>query len=168
MGGAKSGNGGDFVIRGARPEDSALILELIRKLAAYDGEEDRVDTSVEEIRESLFEKKQAEAIIGEEAGEPVSFALYYHNYSTFLGRANLYLEDLFVEERCRGRGYGRAMLRRLAGIALSRGCKRLDWLCLDFNESAIGFYKGLGAVAIDDRRIFRMEGSSLREFADLE
>jgi GNAT superfamily N-acetyltransferase len=156
----------DFAIREARPEDSELILEFIIKLAAYDREEDKVVASADDIRRSLFDRKEAEVIIGDENGSPVAFAVYYRNYSTFLGRANLYLEDLFVEERCRGRGYGTAMLRHLARIAVRRGDERLSWLCLDFNVEAIEFYKSLGAVVTDDRRVFSVDGSALRRLSD--
>ncbi|MDR1965828.1 MAG: GNAT family N-acetyltransferase, partial [Synergistaceae bacterium] len=137
-----------FAIRDAVPSDCGVILEFIRKLASYDGEGMSVTATEADIRESLFEERQACAIIGEEDGEPVAFAGFLYNYSTFLGRANVYLEDLFVEERCRGRGHGRAMLGFLARTALERGCKRLDWLCLDDNARAKAFYGKLGARAI--------------------
>jgi GNAT superfamily N-acetyltransferase len=159
--------GAEFVIRGARPEDSARILKFIEKLADYDGEKDQIAATAEDIRESLFGKKQAEVIFGEENGEPVAFAVYFQNYSTFLGKANLYLEDLFVEERCRGRGYGKAMLRRLAEIAVRRGFERLDWLCLNSKTGAVGFYERLGAAAFDDRKLFRLQGDALRALADV-
>ncbi|MDR3254267.1 MAG: GNAT family N-acetyltransferase [Synergistaceae bacterium] len=155
----------DFAIRDARPEDSELILEFIIKLASYDREGDKVIASADDIRRSLFDRKEAEVVIGAENGSPVAFAVYYQNYSTFLGRANLYLEDLFVEERCRGKGYGTAMLRHLARIAVRRGGERLDWLCLDFNVEAIDFYKSLGAMVIDDRRVFGVHGAALRRLA---
>ncbi|ADY55737.1 GCN5-related N-acetyltransferase [Syntrophobotulus glycolicus DSM 8271] len=154
-----------FAVRWAEAEDAGVIWELIHRLAALEKMEDQVTATVEDIRISLFEKKQAEVIIGEAAGEPAAFALFFHHYSTFLGHANLYLEDLFVREEYRGRGLGRALLSRLAEIALERGCGRLDWLCLDWNAPAISFYQRLGARVLDDRRVWRISGDRLTALA---
>lgn len=151
-------------IRFAREEDAALILEFIRQLAVFEKLEDQITASAEDIRVSLFEKRQAEVIIAEVSGEPAAFALFFHNYSTFLGKANLFLEDLFVKEEYRGHGLGEAMLRRLAQIAVERGCERLDWLCLDWNHPAIAFYQRVGAVILADRRVFRISGDRLADF----
>lgn len=128
-----------FAIRPAGESDAALLLSLIRELAVCEKLDDQITANEEDIRVSLFEKKQAEAIIGEANGRQSAFALFFHNYSTFLGKANLYLEDLFVKEEFRGRGVGKAMLRYLAAIDVERGCERLDWLCLDRNRSTGGF-----------------------------
>ena len=155
-------------IRFAENKDAALILEFIRDLALFEGMEDQVIAAAEDVRASLFESKQAEVIIGEVNGKPAAFALFFHNYSTFLGKANLYLEDLFVREEHRGQGIGKAMLRRLAEIAVERGCGRLDWLVLDDNRPAIGFYRKLGAESLSDRRVFRISGNRLAAFAKSE
>lgn len=158
----------EFSIRFAEERDAALILSFIRELAVYEHLEDQVRANEEDIRVSLFERRQAEVLLGEANGLPAAFAVFFHNYSTFLGKANLYLEDLFVREEYRGRGLGRAMLRRLAQIAAERGCERLDWLCLDWNSPAIAFYRGLGAQVIGDRRVFRLSGERLAGFAASE
>lgn len=155
----------ELTVRFARPVDAGLILELIRALAAYEESVDLVTATVAEIRTSLFEKNQAEVLIAEVGGEAAAFALFFHNYSTFLGRANLYLEDLFVKERFRGSGVGKALFQRLAEIAAERGCQRLDWLCLDVNEDAADFYRKLGATVIDDRKVFRLSGPKLAALA---
>ena len=157
-----------FLIRFANEKDAALILALIRELAVFERLEDQITATLEDIRVSLFEKRQAEVIIGEVNGEPAAFALFFHNYSTFLGKANLFLEDLFVKEEYRGNGFGKAMLRHLAEIAVERGCERLDWLCLDWNSPAIAFYQGVGAIILDDRRVFRISGDRLADFAKSE
>ncbi len=157
-----------FLIRFANEKDAALILALIRELAVFERLEDQITATLEDICVSLFEKRQAEVIIGEVNGEPAAFALFFHNYSTFLGKANLFLEDLFVKEEYRGNGFGKAMLRHLAEIAVERGCERLDWLCLDWNSPAIAFYQGVGAIILDDRRVFRISGDRLADFAKSE
>ncbi len=157
-----------FTIRPAREEDCPLILEFIRALARHEKLEHKVVATPESLRQQLFTQKRAEALIGEEAGEAVAFAVYFHNFSTFLGRANLYLEDLFVKPECRGNGYGRAMFAKLAAIALDRGCKRLDWWCLDWNEPAIAFYRRLGAAPCDAYTVYRLEGESLAALARTE
>lgn len=156
---------GEFTIRYAEEKDVPLVLEFIRELAAYEHLEDEVVATEDSIRESLFAKRHAEVIVGESDGAPVAFALFFYNYSTFLGQANLYLEDLFVKEEYRDRGFGKAMLRRLAGIAVERGCKRLDWWCLDWNRPAADFYRSLGAIAMEDWTVFRLEGPALADMA---
>lgn len=155
----------NFTIRQATPEDSGLILEFIKALAVYEKMADEVVATEAGLRETIFEKGQAGVIIGEENGVPVAFALYFHNYSTFLGKANLYLEDLFVKESCRGRGYGKAMLQKLAAIAVQEGCGRLDWWCLNWNVSSVAFYKSLGAVPMDEWTTFRLEKDALANLA---
>lgn len=154
-----------FVIRFVKEEDAGLILEFIRRLADYEGLSDEVVATEEDLFDSLFVKHQAEVIIGEYNGKPVAFALFFHNFSTFLGKANLYLEDLFVEEEHRGRKLGRAMFACLAKIAIERGCERLDWWCLDWNEPAIAFYERMGARPMSDWTVYRLDGRSLGELA---
>ena len=155
-----------FTIRNAAREDCPLILQFIRQLAAYEKLESQVVATLQTLEQSLFEKKQAEVMIGEENGIPVAFALFFHNFSTFLGKANLYLEDLYVQEAYRGRGYGQAMLQRLAQIAIARDCERLDWWCLDWNTASIRFYKAMGADAMTDWTVYRLQGEQLRRMAE--
>lgn len=154
-----------FVIRQATSDDCALILQFIRDLAVYEKMEDQVVATECQLHDSLFVKRQAEVIIGEENGTPVAFALYFHNFSTFLGKANLYLEDLYVNESYRGRGYGKMMFLKLANIAVERGCGRLDWWCLDWNKSSIEFYLSLGAVPMSDWTVYRLESGALEALA---
>ena len=155
-----------LIIRAATPEDVPELLRLIRGLAAYEKLEHEVTASEDKLRASLFGPRQvAEAVLGEEAGRAVGLAVYFHNYSTFRANAGLYLEDLFVEPAHRGKGYGKALLLHVAGIAARRGCERMEWSVLDWNEPAIGFYRGLGAVVMDDWRICRLTGENLRKAA---
>lgn len=154
-----------LAIRFAEEKDTALILDFIRGLAEYEKMLDEVVATEALLREWLFEKKSAEVIIAEEEGTPVGFALFFHNFSTFLGRAGLYLEDLFVLPAYRGRGYGKALLRRLAQIALERGYGRMEWWCLDWNRPSIDFYLSLGAEAMTDWTTYRLTGASLEAMA---
>lgn len=154
-----------FTIRQATRDDCGIILEFIRDLARYEKLEDQVVATEEGLRRSIFERGQAGVIIGEFEGRPVGFALYFHNYSTFLGKANLYLEDLYVREEYRGKGFGKQLFIRLAAIATEEDCERLDWWCLNWNEPSIAFYKSLGAVAMDEWTVFRLEGGALRALA---
>ncbi|MDR2044228.1 MAG: GNAT family N-acetyltransferase [Clostridium sp.] len=153
-------------IRYAEEADAALILHFIKELAAWEGMGDQVAATEADIRSSLFGRRQAEAIIGEADGNPAAFALFFHSYSTFLGKANLFLEDLFVRKPYRGGGIGTAMLQRLAQIAAGRGCGRLDWLVLDDNADGAAFYRKHGATALTDRRIYRLEAERLTAFAE--
>jgi len=146
----------NFNIRKATPVDTPIILHLITQLAIYEKLEHEVVTSVEELRENIFEKKHAEVIIAEENGKPVGFALYFYNFSTFLGKPGLYLEDLFVEPECRGKGYGKALLIALAKIAKEKNCGRMEWSVLDWNTPSIEFYKALGAKPMDEWTVFRL------------
>jgi len=153
-------------IRTAARADIPLILELIRALAEYEKLADMCVATVEKLDASLFgQRPYAEAIIGEWDGAPAGFALYFHNYSTFLAQPGIYLEDLFVKPEFRGNGIGKALLIRLAQIAEERGCGRVEWSVLDWNEPSIGFYKKLGARALDDWTIFRVAGPDLAKLA---
>jgi GNAT superfamily N-acetyltransferase len=153
-------------IRNATVTDVPLILTFIRDLAIYEKLEHKVVATEDKLRETLFGTPRfAEVIIGEVDGQPVGFALFFHNYSTFLARPGIYLEDLFVKPEARGHGYGRALLARLAKIANERGCGRLEWAVLDWNAPAIGFYEFLGAVPLDDWRTFRLMGDALDRLA---
>lgn len=154
-----------FHIRQAVPADVKIILEFIQKLGAYEKLSHEVVATEAKLHKTLFEQKMAEVIIGEYQGVPVGFALFFHNYSTFLGQAGIYLEDLFVDPGMRGKGFGKKMLSHLAKLAVERGCGRLEWSCLDWNEPSICFYKGLGAKPLDDWTIFRVTGDRLQKMA---
>ena len=155
----------DLRIRIAEVGDTPLILEFIKDLAEYEGMLNAVVATEEQLKETLFEKKQAEVIIGEYKGEPVGFALFFHNYSTFLGKANLFLEDLYVKPKARGTGTGKALLACLAKIAVEQGCGRLEWWCLDWNEPSIRFYKQMGATPMEDWTTYRVDGNALPALA---
>jgi len=156
----------DFRIRLARPGDAPTILALIRDLAEYERAPNEVVTTEEQLRKNLFgPQPTAEVLLGEEAGVPVCFALFFHNFSTWMGRRGLYLEDLFVKPAVRGRGYGRALLVRLAQIARERECGRMEWAVLDWNEPAIQFYRKLGARPNDDWTIFRLTMDGISQLA---
>jgi len=153
-----------LVIRAATAADSATLLSLIQALADYEKLSHEVVATAETLRETLFgEHPQAEAIIAEWDGAPAGFALFFHNYSTFLSRRGLYLEDLFVKPELRGQGIGKALFLRLAQIAVERGCGRFEWSVLDWNEPAIGFYGSLGAEPMSEWTMFRLSGDALRK-----
>ena len=153
-------------IRPATEADVQLLVEFIRALAEYEKLLDEVVATEEGVRQSLFgEKPAAEALIGEWEGEPVAFAVIFQNFSTFMGRSGLYLEDLFVKPEYRNRGIGKLILKHLAKIAVERGCPRFEWIALDWNEPAIKFYEGLGAKQLTDKRYFRMSGEPLKRLA---
>jgi len=156
---------GNFQIRFAAREDVPTILGFIRALAEYERLSDEVVATEALLREWLFDKQKAEVLIGEQDGRPVAFALFFHNFSTFLGRAGIYLEDLYVCPEARGKGIGKAMLRQVARLAAERGCGRLEWWCLDWNEDSIAFYKSFGAEAMSDWTVYRLAGEALTAFA---
>jgi GNAT superfamily N-acetyltransferase len=155
-----------FEIREATESDVPLILQFIRDLAEYEKLAHLVVASEEKLRATLFGSSPfAEVVIAEEDGTPAGFAIFFHNYSTFLAQPGIYLEDLFVKPECRGRGYGTALLARLAQIARARDCGRVEWAVLDWNEPSIAFYKSLGARPMDDWRTFRLTGEALEKLA---
>lgn len=151
--------------RYAERSDIKLILHYIRELADYEKLLHEVVATEELLEEWIFEKKKAEVIFGMEGDKEIGFALFFHNFSTFLGRAGLYLEDLYVSPEHRGKGYGKAMFKKLASIAVERGCGRLDWWCLDWNKSSIDFYLAMGAIAMDEWTVYRLEGERLKALA---
>ena len=155
----------DIRFRFAQEEDCRLILKFIRSLARYEKMSDEVVATEEILREWLFVKKKAEVIFALDGEKEVGFALFFHNFSTFLGRAGIYLEDLYVRPSYRGKGYGKALLIKLAQIAVTRGCGRLEWACLDWNKPSIDFYKSLGAVPMDEWTVYRVSGQTLEEMA---
>jgi GNAT superfamily N-acetyltransferase len=157
----------NFEIRPARVADVPIILELIRDLATYERAPKEVTATEEQLRDVLFGKKPAaEVLLAFEDAEPVGFAVFFHNFSTWLGRAGVYLEDLFVKPEHRGKGYGRALLVDLAKIARDRGCGRMEWAVLDWNEPAIEFYKKLGAKPMDEWTVFRLTRDGIAQLAD--
>jgi GNAT superfamily N-acetyltransferase len=156
----------DLLLREATEADVPLVLKFIRDLAEYEKLSHTVVATEEAVRSTLFgPKPYAEVILAEWKGAPAGFALFFHNYSTFLAKPGLYLEDLFVEPQLRGNGIGKALLRRLAQIAVERDCGRMEWAVLDWNEPSIAFYKSLGAVPMSDWIINRLTGDTLKALA---
>lgn len=154
-----------FKLRFATERDIPLILYFIRELAAYEVMLDEVTATEELLYESLFQRKMAEVIIGEYQDKPVSFALFFHNFSTFLGKPGIYLEDLYVIPEMRGKGIGKIILAFLAKLTLERNCGRLEWWCLDWNEPSVNFYKAMGAVPMDEWTVYRLSGQALEDLA---
>ena len=154
-----------FNIRFAVREDIPTLLGFIRELADYEHMLDAVVADPDEMAAWMFERRVAECLLAEEDGRPVGMALFFHNYSTWLGRAGIYLEDLYVQPAYRGRGYGKALLARLAALTLERKCGRLEWACLDWNTPSIGFYRALGAVPMDEWTTYRLTGDALNKMA---
>jgi Acetyltransferases len=153
-------------LRFAQETDVPLILGLIRELADYEHMADDVMATEQTLADSLFARGAAEAVIAELDGEPVGFALFFHNFSTFLGKPGIYLEDLFVRPAARGLGIGKALLAFLAKLAVERGCGRLEWACLDWNEPSIAFYKSMGARPMTEWTVYREEGQALAALAE--
>ena len=151
--------------RYANKNDCGVILSFIKKLADYEKMSDQVVATEELLYEWIFEKKKAEVLFVCEGEKEVGIALFFHNFSTFLGRAGIYLEDLFVLPEYRGMGYGKALLKRLAQITVERGCGRLEWACLDWNQPSIDFYRSLGTVPMDEWTTYRLTGNTLLEMA---
>ena len=151
--------------RFATREDTPKILWFIKALADYEKMSDEVVATPELLEEWIFDKQKAEVIFALEDGKEVGFALFFHNFSTFLGRAGIYLEDLFVIPEYRGKGYGKALLKKLAQIAVERGCGRLEWWCLDWNKPSIDFYLSLDAEPMSDWTVYRITGDTLNELA---
>ena len=155
-----------LTFRNAGRKDTPLILQFIRKLADYEKMSDEVVADEETLESWIFDKQKAEVIFALEDGKEIGFALFFHNFSTFLGRAGIYLEDLYVEPEYRGKGYGKALLKKLAEIAVQRGCVRLEWWCLDWNKPSIDFYLSLGAQPMSDWTVYRITGDTLKNLAE--
>lgn len=154
------------MIRPAMPADVSTILRLVRELAAFEREPDAVHATEAMLADALFgPSPAAEALVAEQDGGPVGFALFFHNFSTWTGLRGLYLEDLYVTPAARGRGVGKALLAHLAGIAVDRGCARFEWSVLDWNADAIAFYRSVGAVGMEEWTVQRLSGDALRELA---
>ena len=157
----------NFEIRPATEGDVSLILSFIKKLAVYEKLAHKVTATEEVLRETLFgERRYAEVVIGYQGGEPVGFALFFHNYSTFLGKPGIYLEDLFVDEERRGKGFGKALLAYLSRLTKERNCGRLEWAVLNWNEPSINFYESLGAAPMNEWTVFRLTGDALDKLAN--
>ena len=146
-----------YIIRQAKPEDIEIVFELMKSLAIYEKMEDEFVTNPDTLRKNIFEDQFASVLILEESDVPVGFALYFFNYSTFLGKPGLYLEDLFIDPASRGKGYGKALLAELARIAKEKNCGRMEWAVLNWNDPAIEFYKSLGAKPMDTWTVYRLE-----------
>ena len=156
----------ELSFRFAEEKDAEKILYFIKELAAYEKLADEVVATEELLREWIFEKKKAEVLFAVADGNDIGFALFFHNFSTFLGRAGIYLEDLYIMPEYRGHGYGKALLKKLASIAVERGCGRLEWWCLDWNQPSIDFYLSLGAQPMKDWTVYRIAGNTLTEMAE--
>ena len=156
----------ELTFRFAEERDTPLILDFIKWLADYEQLLDQVVADEATLTDQLFRKKNAEVLFALEDGKEVGFALFFHNFSTFLGRSGLYLEDLFVLPEHRGKGYGKAILQKLAAIALERGCGRMEWWCLDWNKPSIAFYKSLGAEPMSGWTVYRLTGETLNSLAE--
>ncbi len=157
----------ELTFRFATKEDTSLILYFIKELASYEKMLDEVVATEELLNEWIFDKQKAEVIFACEDGKEIGFALFFHNFSTFLGRAGIYLEDLYVMPEYRKKGYGKALLKRLAQIAVERGCGRLEWWCLDWNKPSIDFYLSLGAEPMSDWTVYRFAGDNLKFLAEI-
>ncbi len=155
----------ELTFRYAEKKDCGLILHFIRQLASYERMLDEVVATEELLKEWIFEQKKAEVIFACEDGQEIGFALFFHNFSTFLGRAGIYLEDLYVLPEYRNKGYGKAILKKLAQIAVERGCGRLEWWCLDWNQPSIEFYLSLGAEPMKDWTVYRITGDTLKDLS---
>ena len=156
----------ELVFRSATREDVPLILQFIRELADYEKMLHEVVADEATLEEWIFDRQKAEVLFALVDGNEIGFALFFHNFSTFLGRAGIYLEDLYVKPEYRGKGYGTAMLKRLASIAVERKCGRLEWWCLDWNQPSIDFYRSLGAEPMSDWTVYRIAGDTLTHLAE--
>ena len=152
--------------RYAGRSDVPLILRFVKELAEYEKLQDEVVADERTLEEWLFDRQKAEVIFALEDGKEVGYALFFHNFSTFLGRAGIYLEDLYIQPEYRGKGHGKGLLKKLASIAVERGCGRLEWSCLDWNRPSIDFYLSLGAQPMSDWTVYRLAGSTLTELAE--
>lgn len=156
---------GNFVIRNAVSGDENIVLGFIKELADYEKLSHEVVASDRDIHKALFEERTAEVLIAEYEGKAIGFALFFYNFSTFVGKKGIYLEDLYIQPHMRGRGFGKNIFGRLADIALERDCGRLEWSCLDWNQSSIDFYKSLGARAMDEWTVYRLDRDGIKNLS---
>ena len=156
----------NFNIRPAQPGEESLVLGFIKRLAEYEKCADEVVADEATLRQSLFVERSAEVVFAEENGVEIGFAIFFHNFSTFVGRKGLYLEDLFIIPEKRGKGYGKALLKYLANLAVERNCGRMEWICLDWNKPALKVYRSIGAIPMDEWTVQRLDEESLKHFAE--
>ena len=156
----------NVTFRNAERKDTLLILQFIKELADYEKKLNEVVADEATLETWIFDKQKQKSFFAVEDGKEVGFALFFQNFSTFLGRAGIYLEDLYVKPECRGKGYGKALLKKLASIAVERGCGRLEWWCIDWNKPSIDFYLSLGAEAMSDWTVYRIAGNTLTQLAE--
>ncbi|MBQ2677106.1 MAG: GNAT family N-acetyltransferase [Clostridia bacterium] len=152
----------DLNIRFAKREDAGIVLEFIKKIAEYEKMSDQVVNTEQMIQQVVFDNHAAEVILAEVEGKPVGFALFFQNYSTFVGKSGIYLEDLFVDPDMRGKGIGKALIQKIFAIALERNCSRVEWCCLDWNTPSIDFYKYLGAKPMSEWTTYRLAGADIK------
>ena len=152
--------------RDAERKDVPLILQFIKEIAAYEKMSDQVIADETTLETWIFDKEKAEVFFVLEEGKEVGFALYFHNFSTFVGRGGIYLEDVYILPEYRGKGYGKAILKKLAAIAVERGCGRMEWVCLDWNQPSVDFYLSLGAQPMSDWTLYRLTGDALAQLAE--
>ena len=155
----------NFNIRPAQSGEEGLVLEFIKRLAEYEKCADEVVADEATLHQSLFVEHSAEVVFAEEDGAVIGFALFFHNFSTFVGRKGLYLEDLFIVPEKRGKGYGKALLKYLANLAVERNCGRMEWICLDWNQHALKVYRSIGAIPMDEWTVQRLDEEVLKQFA---
>ena len=156
----------NFKIRPVQQGEEGLVLEFIKRLAEYEKCANEVVADEATLHNSLFVERSAEVLFAEEEGVVIGFALFFHNFSTFVGRKGLYLEDLFIIPEKRGRGYGKALLKHLAKLAVERNCGRMEWICLDWNQSALKVYRSIGAIPMDEWTVQRLNEEALKRFAE--
>jgi Sortase and related acyltransferases len=157
---------GTLEFRFAERKDIPLVLRFIKELAQYEKMEQNVTATEPVLEEWIFDRQKAEVVFAVLDGNEIGFALFFHNFSTFVGKAGIYLEDLYVRQEYRGKGYGKQLVRKLARIAVERGCERFEWACLDWNKPSIGFYLSLGAVPMNEWTVYRLSGNGLQNFAE--
>ena len=156
----------EFKIRTTTVEDVSLIFSFIKGIAEYEKMLDEVVATEETLKKSIFEDNRAKVLIGEVNGEAIGFALYFFNFSTFIGKAGLYLEDIFILPEYRGKGYGKEIFRVLAKIAEENSCERIEWVCLNWNKPSIDFYKSFGSISMDDWKTYRLAGDNIKKLAN--
>lgn len=161
-----AGNIGDFVIREAEERDMKLVLDFIRELAEYEKLSHEAEASEKDLHLAVFEEKTVEVLIAEYKNEAVGFALFFYNFSTFVGKKGIYLEDLYIRPHMRGKGFGKKILSHLAYLAKERNCGRMEWSCLDWNKDSIEFYKSLGAKPMDEWTVYRLDREGIANLAD--
>ena len=157
-----------FIIRHVQPGEEGLVLEFIKRLAEYEKCADEVVADEATLHQSLFVERSAEVVFAEEDGAVIGFALFFHNFSTFIGRKGLYLEDLFIIPEKRGKGYGKALLKYLANLAVERHCGRMEWICLDWNKPALKVYRSIGAIPMNEWTVQRLNEDTLKRFTNSE